>query len=134
MPRSRFPQNEDKLHQRTQWGPQEHPERRNAASNQKEAYRDDTGYGQQNVQETLKKFQDHKNRDFEKAKEQTKETMEELYKHQSETKNMRKKINELRTKINNIKEKETQDMENLRKKNKTEMQNNKMEGQSSRIE
>jgi uncharacterized protein involved in exopolysaccharide biosynthesis len=85
-----------------------------------------------NVQETLKKFLDNKNREFEKAQEQIKETIEAL--HQSETKNMiNKEINELRLKINNIKEEETQDMENLRKKNETEMQN-KMEGQSSRIE
>jgi uncharacterized protein YicC (UPF0701 family) len=60
----------------------------------------------QNVQETLKKFQDNKNREFEKAQEQIKET-----------------INELRMKTDNIKEEETQVMQNLRKKNKTEMQN-----------
>jgi NAD(P)H-dependent FMN reductase len=39
----------------------------------------------QNVQETLKKFQDNKNREFEKAQEEIKETIEALYKHQSET-------------------------------------------------
>jgi microcompartment protein CcmL/EutN len=39
----------------------------------------------QNVQETLKKFQDNKNREFQKAKEEIKETIEALYKHQSET-------------------------------------------------
>jgi DNA repair exonuclease SbcCD ATPase subunit len=88
----------------------------------------------QNVQETLKKFQDNKNREFEKAQEEIKETTESLYKHQSEAKNMiNKEINELRTKIDNIKKEMTQDMENLRKKNETELQN-KMEGQSSRIE
>jgi hypothetical protein len=37
--------------------------------------------------EILKKFQDNKNREFEKAQEETKETIEALYKHQSETKN-----------------------------------------------
>jgi hypothetical protein len=41
----------------------------------------------QNVQETLKKFQDNKNREFEKPQEQLKETIEALYYHQSETKN-----------------------------------------------
>jgi NAD(P)H-dependent FMN reductase len=41
----------------------------------------------QNVQETLKEFQDNKNREFEKAKEKIKETIEALYKHQSETEN-----------------------------------------------
>jgi uncharacterized protein Yka (UPF0111/DUF47 family) len=71
----------------------------------------------QNVQETLKIFQYNKNREFEKAQEEIKETIEALYKHQSETKNtMNKEINELRTKIDNIKEEVTQDMENLRKK------------------
>jgi chromosome segregation ATPase len=87
----------------------------------------------QNVQETLKKFQDNKNREFEKAKEEIKENIEALYKHQSETENMmNKQINELRTKRDNIKEETTQDMDNLRKKNETELQN-KTEGQSSRI-
>jgi NAD(P)H-dependent FMN reductase len=33
----------------------------------------------QTVQETLKKFQDNKNREFEKAKEEIKETIEALY-------------------------------------------------------
>jgi molecular chaperone DnaK (HSP70) len=71
----------------------------------------------QNIQETLKKFQDNKNREFEKAQEEIKETREELYKHQSETKNtINKDINELRIKIDPIKEEGTQDMENLRKK------------------
>jgi hypothetical protein len=45
----------------------------------------------QNVQETLKKLQDNKNREFEKAQEQIKETIEVLYNHQSETKNMKNK-------------------------------------------
>jgi hypothetical protein len=88
----------------------------------------------QNVQETLKKFQDDKNREFEKAKEEIKETIEALYKYQSETENtMNKQINELKTKIDNIKEETSQDMENHRKKNETELQN-KTGGQSSRIE
>jgi hypothetical protein len=38
----------------------------------------------QNVQETLKRFQDNKNREFEKAQEEIKETSEALFKHQSE--------------------------------------------------
>jgi hypothetical protein len=41
----------------------------------------------QNVQETLKKFQGNENREFEKAQEGIKETREALYKHQIETKN-----------------------------------------------
>jgi uncharacterized phage infection (PIP) family protein YhgE len=57
----------------------------------------------QNVQETLKNFQDNKYREFEKAKEEIKETIETLYKHQSKTENMmNKQISELRTKIDNI--------------------------------
>jgi NAD(P)H-dependent FMN reductase len=61
----------------------------------------------QNVQETLKNFQDNKNREFEKAQEEIKEMIEALYKHQSETKNMiNKEINELKVKIDNIREEE----------------------------
>jgi vacuolar-type H+-ATPase subunit I/STV1 len=88
----------------------------------------------ENVQEALKKFQDNKNREFEKAKEEIKETIEALYKHQSERENMMNKwINEVRTKIDNIKEENSQDMENLRKKNETELQN-KREGQPRRTQ
>jgi hypothetical protein len=86
----------------------------------------------QNVQETLKKFQDNKKRICESTRT-NKRTIEPLYKRQSETKNtIKKEISKLRGKIENIKEEETRDMEILRKKNKTEMQN-KMEGQSSRL-
>jgi hypothetical protein len=35
-----------------------------------------------------RKFQHNKNREFEKAQEERKETIEALYKYQSETKNM----------------------------------------------
>jgi cellobiose-specific phosphotransferase system component IIA len=88
----------------------------------------------QNIQETLKKLQENKNGEFEKAKEEIKETIETLYKHQSETKNMiNKEINELRMKTDNIKEETTQDMENFRTQNETELQN-KTEDQSRRIE
>jgi NAD(P)H-dependent FMN reductase len=70
-----------------------------------------------NVQETLKKFQDNKNTEFEKAQEQIKETIEALFKHQSQTKNMiNKEINEFRMKIDSIKEEQTQDMEKPQKK------------------
>jgi chromosome segregation ATPase len=88
----------------------------------------------QNVQKTLNIFQDNENTEFEKVKEEIKETIEALYKHQSETENtINNQINELRTKIHNIKEETTQDMEDLRKKNETELQN-KTESQPSRIE
>jgi NAD(P)H-dependent FMN reductase len=60
----------------------------------------------QNVQETLKKFQDNKNKEYEKAQEQIKETIEALYKHQTETKNtINREINELRMKIAILKRK-----------------------------
>jgi acetyl-CoA carboxylase alpha subunit len=43
-------------------------------------------------------------REFEKALEEIKETIEALYKHQSETKNtINKEISELRMKLDNIK-------------------------------
>jgi hypothetical protein len=48
-----------------------------------------------------------------------KQTIEDLKKHQSETKNTtNREINELRTKTDNIKEEVTHDMESLRKKMK----------------
>jgi hypothetical protein len=54
----------------------------------------------QKVQETPTKFQDNKSREFEKAQEQIKETIEALYENQSETKNtINTEINELRVKI-----------------------------------
>jgi NAD(P)H-dependent FMN reductase len=40
----------------------------------------------QNVQKTPKKFQENKNREFENAQEEIKETIEALYKQQYETK------------------------------------------------
>jgi hypothetical protein len=64
----------------------------------------------QNILETLKKFQDNNNREHEKAQEQIKETIEALNKHQSETKNtINRELNELRLKIENIKEEVTYD-------------------------
>jgi gas vesicle protein len=51
--------------------------------------------------------------------EQIKETIEALYKHQSETKDtINREKNELRTKIDNIKEEVIQDMENLKNRTK----------------
>jgi uncharacterized protein Yka (UPF0111/DUF47 family) len=58
----------------------------------------------QNVQEAIKKFQDNKNKKYEKQKQIT-EFIGTLNKYQSETENiMNREINELRTKIDNIKE------------------------------
>jgi hypothetical protein len=88
----------------------------------------------QNVQEALKKFQDNKNKDYERTQKQIIELIGALNKFQSETENtINREINELRMKIDNIKEEGTHDMENLRKKNETEIENT-MEGHSSRLE
>jgi phage-related protein len=58
----------------------------------------------QNAQEALKKFQGNENKEYEKALEQIKETIEALNKHQSETENtINREISELRLKIYNIK-------------------------------
>jgi polyhydroxyalkanoate synthesis regulator phasin len=75
----------------------------------------------QNVQEALEKFQDTKNKEYEKTQKQINELIGALNKHQSETENtINGEINELKTKIGNIKEEVTHDMENFRKKNQTE--------------
>jgi hypothetical protein len=74
--------------------PTEHAERRNPAVINENFIEMILDMVNQNVQETLKKFQDNKNREFEKAQKQIKETIEALHKHQSETKNMiNKEIN-----------------------------------------
>jgi uncharacterized phage infection (PIP) family protein YhgE len=70
----------------------------------------------QNVQEALKKFQDNKNLKCEKTQKQINEIIGPLNKHQNETENKSREINELRAKIKNIKEEVTHDMESLRKK------------------
>jgi chromosome segregation ATPase len=88
----------------------------------------------QNLQEALKKFQDNKNKEYEKTQKQINELIGILNNHQSETENtINREIDELRMKIDNIKEEVTHDVENLRKKNETEIQN-KMKGHSSRLE
>jgi hypothetical protein len=78
----------------------------------------------QNVEEALIKFQDTKNKEYEKTQKKLNELTGAISKHQSETEYcMNREINELKTKIDNIKEEVTHDMENLRKKNETETQN-----------
>jgi hypothetical protein len=53
----------------------------------------------QNVQETVKKFQDTKNKEYEKTQEQINEIIGSLNKHQSETENtINREVNELKTK------------------------------------
>jgi cell division protein FtsX len=70
-----------------------------------------------NVQDTLKKFQDTKSREYEKTQKQIKELNGALNKHQSETENtVNREINEEKMNIGNIKEEVIPDMENLRKK------------------
>jgi paraquat-inducible protein B len=70
----------------------------------------------QNVQEALKKFQDRKNKEYEKIQKQISELRGALNKYQSETgSTINREINELRMKID-IKEEMTHDMEKLRKK------------------
>jgi chromosome segregation ATPase len=87
----------------------------------------------QNTQKALKKFQEDKNKEYEKTEKQINEIIRALNKNQNETKNtINREINKLRTKIDSIKEEVTHDMENLRKNNETEVQN-KTEGHSSRI-
>jgi molecular chaperone DnaK (HSP70) len=65
----------------------------------------------QNIQEALKKFQDTKNKEYEKTQKQINELKGAVNKHQSETENtINRAINELKMKIDNIKEEVTHDM------------------------
>jgi polyhydroxyalkanoate synthesis regulator phasin len=65
----------------------------------------------QNVQEALKKFQDTKNKEYEKTHKQINELIGALNEHQSETENtINREINELKMKVDNIKEEVTHDM------------------------
>jgi ABC-type transporter Mla subunit MlaD len=58
----------------------------------------------QNIQEALKKFQDNKNKEYEKTQKQINEFIGALNRYPSETENtINRAINELRMKINNIK-------------------------------
>jgi methionyl-tRNA synthetase len=85
----------------------------------------------QNVQDALKKFQDTKNKEYEKTQKQINDLRGALNKYQSETENtINREINELKMKIKNIKEKVTQDMQNFKKKNQIETQST-VEGHSS---
>jgi hypothetical protein len=87
----------------------------------------------QNVQEALKKFQDNKNKEYEKTQKQINEFIGTLNKYQSETENtINREINELRMKIENIKEEVTMIWQTSEKRMK-QIQNT-MEGNSSRQE
>jgi Skp family chaperone for outer membrane proteins len=60
----------------------------------------------QNIQEVLKKFQDNKNKDYEKTQKQINELIGALNKYQSETENtINREINKLRTKLAILKRK-----------------------------
>jgi uncharacterized protein Yka (UPF0111/DUF47 family) len=78
----------------------------------------------QNLQEALKKFQDNKNKEYEKTQKQISKLIGALNKYQSEKENTKnREINELRTKIDNIKEEGTQiwktSEKRMKQKNKT---------------
>jgi chromosome segregation ATPase len=87
----------------------------------------------QTIQEELKKFQDNKNKEYEKTQKQINEITGALNKHKTETQNTINREIKTRAKIDNIKEEVAHNMEHFRKKNETEIQN-KMEDHSSRIE
>jgi membrane-associated HD superfamily phosphohydrolase len=88
----------------------------------------------QNIENAPKKFQDTKNKEYEKTRKEINEFIGALNKHQSETENtINREINKLMMKLDIIKEEVTCDMENLRKKNGTETQNT-VEDHSSRLE
>jgi beta-phosphoglucomutase-like phosphatase (HAD superfamily) len=75
----------------------------------------------QNVQDTLKKFQKTKNKEHEMTQKQIKELREDLNKHQSETKNtIKREIHELKMTTQIIKDL-AKDLENLRRKNQAEI-------------
>jgi ABC-type phosphate transport system auxiliary subunit len=66
----------------------------------------------QNIQETLNKFQDNKNKENGKTQKQISEIIEALNKYQTETQNtINREIKELRAKIKNIKEEKPQKKE-----------------------
>jgi hypothetical protein len=57
----------------------------------------------QNVQEALKKFQENKNKEYEKTQKQIAELMGAINKNQGETEStINRETNELRMKIDNI--------------------------------
>jgi hypothetical protein len=71
----------------------------------------------QNVQVSLKKFQDTKNKEHKKTQKHINELRGTLNKHQSEREDtIKREINELNMKTKNTKEEVTKDMEKLRKK------------------
>jgi uncharacterized protein Yka (UPF0111/DUF47 family) len=88
----------------------------------------------QNVQEALKKFQENKNKEYEKTQKQINEIIEALNKHQTETETtINREITELREKFDNIKEKLTHEWKTSEKQwNINTKQNGKLLEQSRR--
>jgi phenylalanyl-tRNA synthetase alpha subunit len=86
----------------------------------------------QNVQDTLKKFQDIKSKEYNNTQKQINELIGALNKHQSKTENtiINRVINELKIKIENIKEEVTHDIEKPQKKesNRNTKYNGSLEG------
>jgi hypothetical protein len=87
IPSFRLQQNKVKLCQGTQWRPQGHPERRNPGNNHWEFHGAITRHGQPKCTRGTKKFQDTKNKEYEKTQKQINELVGALNKHQSETEN-----------------------------------------------
>jgi hypothetical protein len=80
----------------------------------------------QNVQDSLKKFQDTKNKEPEKTHKQIKELREDFNKHQTETKEtIKREIYELKRTTQNVKEELNKHMENFRKKESNRNPGNK---------
>jgi ribulose bisphosphate carboxylase small subunit len=67
--------------------PKEHSERRNPANNHWEFHGNVTRHDQTKVQEALKKFQDTKDKEYQKTQKQINEIIGGLNKHQNETEN-----------------------------------------------
>jgi chromosome segregation ATPase len=98
----------------------------------------------QNVKDTLKKFQDTKNKEHQMTQKQIRELREDLNRQQSETKDsIKREVQELERATQNIKEELITDWQNLKRKNQTEIleikspysqTKNTMEGHSSRLE
>jgi hypothetical protein len=73
----------------------------------------------QNIQEALKKFQDNKNKEYEKTQKEINETIEALNKQTEKGNTINRERIELRTKIDNTKEEVTMIWKTSEKKDET---------------
>jgi hypothetical protein len=97
--------------QRTQGSPQEHLKEEILQAITENFMKMLLDIVNQNVQEALKKFQEDKNKEYEKTKKQINEIIGALNKTQNETENIiNREINELRIEIDNTKQEVTHDM------------------------